>query len=71
MQVDALVRKPTESPDAPVEMSEEDWLTKYGVVNLIAEPLQPVVNTPIEESIPIDQGSASPEPILYSDSIDE
>lgn len=61
VQVDALVRKPTESPDAPIEMSEEDWLTKYGVVNLIAEPLQPIDESPKEEIIPTDQGS---EPIV-------
>jgi hypothetical protein len=46
MQVDALVRKPTESPDAPSEMSEEDWLTKYGVVNLLPSPMQPMVSVP-------------------------
>ena len=71
VQVDALVRKPTESPEAPVEMTEEDWLTKYGVVNLTPEPLQPVVSHIKEDDIPMDQGSKSPEPIQYSDSIDE
>ena len=44
MQVDALVRKPTESPEAPAEMSEEDWLTKYGVVNLQPVDTQPMIS---------------------------
>jgi hypothetical protein len=46
LQVDALVRKPSESPESPAEMSEEDWLTKYGVVNLLPEAptsTQPIV----------------------------
>ena len=45
VQMDALVRKPTESPEAPAEMSEEDWLTKYGVVNLQPIDAQPMIST--------------------------
>ena len=45
VQVDALVRKPSEEPGAPAEMSEEDWLTKYGVVNLQPIDVQPMIST--------------------------
>jgi hypothetical protein len=42
LQLDAIVRKPSESPESPDEMSEEDWLTKYGVINLTPLPVQPI-----------------------------
>jgi len=45
LQVDAFVRKPSESPEAPTEMSEEDWLTKYGIVNLQPIDVQPMIGT--------------------------
>ena len=60
VQMDALVRKPTESPDAPAEMSEEDWLTKYGVVNLLPNVAEP------QDGKAVDEGSNK-----TSDSIDE
>ena len=73
MQVDALVRKPSESPEAPAEMSELEWLTKYGVVNITPTSLSiPLTLQPIDVLAPTDTlVAAEPEPSGSEPLVDE
>jgi hypothetical protein len=60
VDLNAVVRKPSESPESPAEMSEAEWASAFGVV-LDLEPLQPEVSLPAPDTQETVAADASPD----------